>query len=172
MNLDEILVHVLKGDRRDMIFELLAEGVCKASEAPHLNPHSAPLAFDVAGRYVPCIRIANPGFSCSQCKRRGCIASVFDIAAVNLDQHWVVDIFAEAVRCGSQVCLESVGRRLNAIDMAACEILNKLRSAASIAPTNKPGTNQFGPHRWLPRSTYRPVMRARAISFVTFFSLA
>jgi hypothetical protein len=58
LDASEIVVHVVKGDHRLVVVELLGEGVRQPREAAHVHPHREVLALDVAGRDVGRIRVA------------------------------------------------------------------------------------------------------------------
>src|ERR1035437_2089103 len=67
--------------------------------------HSGVLAFDVAGRDMLLIGIANLGFLAATGAYCGAVSFLaVGIVAVNLHQHGVVDVFAESVRyrCGRE----------------------------------------------------------------------
>lgn len=59
MDAAEIVMHVVNGNHRDVVFDFLGEGVCQSSKAAHRHPHSEILPFYVAGRNVTGIRIAD-----------------------------------------------------------------------------------------------------------------
>jgi hypothetical protein len=57
----EVVVHVKQSDHSDMVFQLLAEGICQPSEPPHIHSHIEILSLDVAG---------DVSFACSRQRTR------------------------------------------------------------------------------------------------------
>lgn len=48
MNSAKIIMHVVKGDRRFQVFELLRKSISQASESAHGHSHREILALDIA----------------------------------------------------------------------------------------------------------------------------
>jgi hypothetical protein len=61
VNPAEVVVHVVKGDRGNVILDLLGERIGQAGEAAHLHPHREILALDVAGADVLRVRASSDG---------------------------------------------------------------------------------------------------------------
>ena len=144
MNPDEIVVHVMQGQRRDMVFDLFGERVRQASEAAHLHPHREILALNVTGVDVLRVWRSDFGFLLASGANGRAVALLFSgIRAVDLHQHGIVDIFTEAVCNGCQVAFQSISSKLHAIGETAREVLNKLGRASWITPANQPGANEL-----------------------------
>jgi len=58
MHAAEVVVHEVERDRVFQVLHLLAERIGQSSEAAHLHPHGAVLAFGVAGRDVLGVGVA------------------------------------------------------------------------------------------------------------------
>ena len=58
VNPAEVVVHEVEGDRRDVVLQLLAEGVGQAREPPHAHPHGEVLPLHVARGDVLGVRVA------------------------------------------------------------------------------------------------------------------
>ena len=52
MNTPKVVVHVKQRNHRDVIVQLLAEGIRQASKPAHIHPHVEILPFHIAGRDV------------------------------------------------------------------------------------------------------------------------
>jgi hypothetical protein len=59
MHARKVVVHMEQGDHRNVVLNLLAEGIRQASEAPHIHPHVEVLSLHVACRDVRVIGIAD-----------------------------------------------------------------------------------------------------------------
>jgi hypothetical protein len=59
MNPNEIVVHVVWRQSRDMVLDLLGEPIGQPGKSAHLHPHREVLPFDVAYGDVPRIGIAD-----------------------------------------------------------------------------------------------------------------
>lgn len=65
-------------------------------------------------------------------------------AAIELDEHRIVNIAAKGIGNGFQVCLVAIGGELNAMGQPAGNVLHKLMGIASVTATNQVGQNQLG----------------------------
>jgi len=93
---NEVVVHKVERDRRDVVLDLLGESVCEASEAPHVHPHRKVLAFDIGRADVFRVRLATD-FLPLATDALGRTVACFSVAprAVNFYEHGVVDFGAK-----------------------------------------------------------------------------
>src|ERR1039457_257454 len=116
MNSNEVIVHAVDRNRRDMVFKFLTKGICESSKPAHTHPYGQILPFDVAGTDVLLIGIADNCSLLATCTYRRAVALLaLGVIPINFHNHGVVDIFTEAVRNGGQVHLESVCGELHTI---------------------------------------------------------
>ena len=128
MNPAEVVVHAVKGNRRNMALDFLRERIGEPSETAHRHAHGEVLAFDIAGADVLLVWAASDNLGFAADARRGAVALLpFGIIPVHLNQHGVVDIGAEPIRNGGKVYLVAVRRKLDAVCQAARKVLNKLQ---------------------------------------------
>ena len=93
----KVVVHVKQRNHRDVIVDLFRESIGQTSEAPHVHSHVEILPFDVAGRHVSRIGIANDSLPESPKTLRRAVALLsLRIVAVDLHQLRVIDIAGEA----------------------------------------------------------------------------
>lgn len=146
MNPDKVVVDVMQRDRRDVVLDFLRERISKSSKAPHGHPHSEVLAFDVAGRDVLHIGVANLGFFVAPSADSRAVSGFAGpgIGTVDFVKDGIVDIVLEGIKDRIQVNLVAVRRQLHAIRETVCQVLYKLRGASSIALANQPGADQLG----------------------------
>src|SRR5881394_2614940 len=102
MRTAEVVVHVMHGDRRHEVFNLLAEGVGQAGEPAHAHPHREVLALDIAGRDVLRVWTAGDGvlLSSQAIGRRVARLGAARRVAVDLDELREVYIRAESLLDG------------------------------------------------------------------------
>lgn len=145
MNPDEVVVHAVESNRRNVVFQFLGEGVSQASESAHPHTHGQVLTLNKTGGDMLRVRVSNLAGFLAACASCGAVALLaLGAVAVHLDQHGIVDIFAEPIGDRSQVHLQAIGCELHAIPETAREVLHKVRGASGITFANQPGANQLG----------------------------
>jgi hypothetical protein len=83
---EEIVVHKVKRDRRDVVHDLFAKAVRQPGEPAHPHSHREVLALNVAGTDVLAIRVAGDRAPlCADALRRAVAGVIRSIRAVDLD---------------------------------------------------------------------------------------
>jgi hypothetical protein len=133
-----------QGDHRDVIIELLAKGICKASETAHVHSHIEILSLHVAGGDVLLIRVADDPYRLGAKTLRGAVAFLsLRIVAVNLHQLCIVDLIPERIRDGGQIHLVAVRGQLDSIRQPASYILKEVRCTPRVPPAYQPTDNKL-----------------------------
>ena len=118
MNPAEIVVHVVKGDRGNVVFDLLREGIGKPGEAAHLHPHGEVLPLDVAGADMLRVRVPDLGFlfaSHAFSRRIANLGGFAGTAAVELHQDGVINVSLEGRIDGGEVKSVAIRGQLNSV---------------------------------------------------------
>ena len=145
MHTRKVVMHVKQRDHRDVIIELLAEGIRQAGEAPHIHPHVEILALHIAGADMRWIGVTNEIDPLgAQTLRRAVAFLSLGIVAVDLYKHRVVDVSAERIRDGSEIHLMAVRGQLDAIPEPAGNILKEFQRTPGIPPSDEPSNHQLG----------------------------
>ena len=138
----------MERESRDVVLDLLGEGVCQAGESAHGHPHGEVLPLDIAGADMVGIGVADLGFLLRADARRRAVAHVgsafVHLAAVEFHQDPVVDVFLKRSLDRVQVEPVAIRCQLDAIRHPAREIVNKVPGRNPVAVTNRPGTDQLG----------------------------
>jgi hypothetical protein len=93
VNPSEVVVHVEQGEHRDVVLDLLREGVGQAGKAPHVHSHVEVLSLNVAGRNVSLIGGADNLDALGALTLRRAVALLcLRIIAVHLHKLRVVDV--------------------------------------------------------------------------------
>src|ERR1035438_7786805 len=133
MNPAEVVVHVKQSDHRDVVLDLLREGVRQPRKAPHVHPHVEILSLNVAGADM--LGIGSPDDSISsgaKTLRRAVALLSFGIVAEYFDQLRVIYARSEGVRYGRQIHLVSVRSQLDSIRQAGFNVPKKLRRTPGV----------------------------------------
>lgn len=147
MNAAEVVVHVVKGNRRFVVFQLFGKSVCQPGEAAHSHPHREVLTFHEGGGDVLEVRTTHDlDFLCSGALSRA--VTLFGSAAVletvELHQDRVIDFRVKGILDGGRVGAVPVRGELDAVREASGEIVHELRGATSVATANEPARNKLG----------------------------
>ncbi len=104
MDAAEIVEHGVERNHVHVIFKLLRKRIGEPGEATHVHTHGEVLALDMAGRYMPVVRVAfNAALACSRAFRRAVLALMALLArgfAVYLDKLGIVHIAAKGALDG------------------------------------------------------------------------
>src|ERR1035437_5069288 len=145
MNPDKVVVHMKQSNHRDVVVQLLTEGVRQASEPAHIHPHVEILTLHIAGADVFVVRRADDVYALgAQTLRRAVALLPFRIVAVDFHQLRVVNSLRESIGDGYQVHLVAIRGHLDSIRQAAFNILKELRRTPGIPPSYHPRNHELG----------------------------
>lgn len=145
MHAAEIVVHEIKGNGGDMVFDFLGKRVGQACGSSHAHSHSEVLPFNETCRDVLWIRPTRNRRGLRSNAFRGAVACFFFVIfAVNFIQHCVVDVSAERVFNGGQIGAVSISCELNTIRESRTKIVNELMGASGASISNEPRHGQLG----------------------------
>ncbi|SRR5258708_6900980 len=146
MNPRKVIVHVKQGDHRNMVLDLLSEGIRQASEAPHVHSHVEILSLDVAGRNVLLIGLADhfDSLGAKTLRRAIPLLSLDRIVAIDLDQLRVINGGPKSIRDSRQIHLVAVRGQLDSVLEPASNVLKELGSTPGVPPSNEPTQHQLG----------------------------
>jgi hypothetical protein len=140
----QIVMSVVKGNRGNVIFEFLRERVGEPGEPAHPHSHGEILTLNVAGGDVLRIGRTYLGLFLTAIADGGAVPLLaVRIVAVNLDEHGIVDVFAEPIGDGLEIRLVAIGGELHAVSEAASEILYEGRGASHVTLTHQPRANKL-----------------------------
>jgi len=144
MDANEIVVHVVNRDGRDMILKLLRKRVGQPREAAHPHPHREILPLDKTGADVRTVWVPRHRlFFAALALGRAVALFTFRRFAVNLHQHRVVNFFTERSLYGIQVNGVAVSRQLDAIGETLSKILNERACGGGMTPADHERADQF-----------------------------
>ena len=116
MNPDEVVMHVVKRNRRDVILDFLRERIGQPSESAHLHSHREVLALDVAGADVFSGRTtANRSLRRTRADSGAVTALGVARLRIVFDQLPIVDVALESTANSREVGAMGIRRELNAI---------------------------------------------------------
>jgi len=145
MDADEVVVHVMDRERRDMALDLFAKAVRQSGEPSQAHPHREVLPLNIAGRNMLWVGIARNSLALASDALRWTVARVaWAFRAVDFHQHRVINIVLERASDGIQISLVTIGRKLDAVRQAARKILDELPRRKKVASPDHPGANQLG----------------------------
>ena len=154
MNPNEVVVHVVDRDGRDVVLDLLRERIGESREPANLHPHREVLAFDIAGADMLGIGIADQRFLlAANAFRRAVLpcagSTLIDRSTIPLNQGRIVHVIAESSRNRMEVDPQAVRGQLNPIRQTALKILNEDLGRVPVAVPDHPGADEFriGVHR-------------------------
>jgi hypothetical protein len=108
---DEVVEHEVKGNRRDVVFELLAESVRQPGESAHVHPHREVLSLYEAGGDVLAFRVAGHGLALAGDANCWTVAFLrLRRLAVNFYQLRKINIIAKGVFNGGEVGGQAISR--------------------------------------------------------------
>src|SRR2546428_6652205 len=140
MNLAEVVVHVVKGNRRRVVLQLLTERIRQPRESAHVHTHREILPLNEARGDVVAVGIAanDLRFNSDALWRAVARVGVKRRFSINLDQHRVVHIGTESILNRNQISPVAVGRDLYAMAKPSSQVVNELNGAVRIALANQP----------------------------------
>src|ERR1022692_622024 len=136
---NEVVVHMEQSQHSDVIFQFLAEGVRQPGEPPHTHPHVEILSLNV--RRADMLRVWRTDDRLSlgpKTLRRAVTGCSLGIAAIDLNQLRVVNIFRESIRDSGQIHLVAVSGQLDSIRQPACNVPKELRRTPGVPPSCQP----------------------------------
>ena len=144
MHAAKVVVHVEQRNHRDVIVELLAEGIRQPSEAAHIHSHVEILALHKTGGDVRLIWVADDFDALGAKTLCGAVAFLsLRIVAEDLHQLRVVDLISKRIRNGKQVHLMAVRGQLDSVRQPASNILKEVRRTPRIPPAYSPTDNKL-----------------------------
>src|ERR1022692_5339980 len=132
-------MHMKQSEHGDVIFKLLTEGISQPGEAPHVHPHVEILSLNV--RRADMLRVWRTDDRLSlgaKTLRRAMTGCSLGIAAIDLNQLRIVDIFRERIGYSRQIHLVAVRGQLHAVRQPACNVLKELRRTPGVPPSCQP----------------------------------
>ena len=139
MNAPEVVPHVPDRDHVRVVLNLLAERIGEPGKATHTHSHVEVLPFDVRSRNVLGVRVASHGLRDCADTSRGAVSGIaFKVAAIDLDEHGIVDSRTERIANGGQVHPMAVRGQLNAIRQSRLNVLKERRRKPRVSLSYHP----------------------------------
>ena len=146
----KVIVHIVKGDRGNVVFNLFRERIGQASEAANAHPHGEVLTLDIAGADVFRIGLSGDAFALASYALSRAVALLsFAGFAVLFDEHREIYLAAERPINRIQVGPKSIASQLNAIGESGCQIKHEFAGRSRVAVSDHPRADELcvGVHR-------------------------
>src|ERR1035438_2153933 len=145
MNSREVVVHMKQSDHRNVVIELLTEGICEPGKPAHVHPHVEILTLHVRSTDVRVVGSADDVNTLgAQTLRRAVALLPFRIVAVYLHQVRVVNSLRKRIRDSHQIHLMAIRGQLDSIRQTAFNVLKERRRTPGIPPSNHPRNYELG----------------------------
>ena len=103
-------MHEVDGDGMGRVLDLFRETVGQPRESPHVHAHREILPFDIAGRDLPYVGIANDALALAADALRWTVAFLgLWVGAVDLYELGKVDLATEGIFHGIQIHFVAIG---------------------------------------------------------------
>src|ERR1700730_3237763 len=144
MNASEVVMHIMKANRVDVVLDFLGKSVGQSSEPPHAHAHGEVWAFNVACRDVLRVRVASTAEGLRPLYLRWAVpAGRMRSLAVELDELGVIHVGTKSRFDSLQIRPVSVAGDLHSASQPFRDITHKFNNCRAASIADAPGRDEL-----------------------------